>query len=64
MKFIILTSKYDGIRRVYVNPSQICFLGVTEKESTLIQFSGAEQNYIEVVESPESVLRLCEEVTE
>ena len=65
MKFIILTRKYDG-KAVYVNPKQICFMGgnVQDEDSTVIQFCGDDENYIQVKESPEAIAELCKEETE
>lgn len=65
MKFIILTRKYDG-KAVYVNPKQICFMGINarDEDSTVIQFCGDDENYIQVLESPETISELCKWVTE
>ena len=65
MRFIILTRKYDG-KAVYVNPKQICFMGINaqDESSTVIQFSGDDENYIQVIESPEVIIGLCKGVTE
>lgn len=59
MKFIILTRKYDG-KKVYVNQTQICFMGsmAGEGDGTMIQFSGHDENYILVLESPEAIMNL------
>lgn len=65
MKFIILTRKYDG-KVVYVNPKQICFMGsnANNEDGTVIQFCGDDENYIQVLESPEAISGLCKVVTE
>ena len=65
MQFIILTRKYDG-KAVYVNPKYICFMGANahDEDSTVIQFCGDDENYIQVLESPEAIAELCKEVTE
>ena len=65
MQFIILTRKYDG-KAMYVNPKHICFMGINARDenSTVIQFLGNYENYIEVKESPESILNLCKVVEE
>lgn len=65
MQFIILTRIADG-KAVYVNPKQICFMGITanNETGTLIQFCGEEENYIQVLESPETIAELCKGVTE
>ena len=62
MQFIILTRRSDG-EAVYVNPKQICFMGITANNDTLIQFCGEDANYIQVLESPETIAELCKEVT-
>lgn len=65
MKFIILTRKHDG-KKVYINPTQICFMGSmgSEGDGTIIQFPGDDGNYIQVLESPEAISGLCKLVTE
>ena len=65
MQFIILTRISDG-KAVYVNPEQICFMDTTanNENGTLIQFCGADENYIQVLESPETIAELCKGVTE
>ncbi len=64
MKFIILTKAFDG-KAVYVNPKHICFMGITSNgNDTLIQFCGDDENYIRVLESPETIAELCKGVTE
>ena len=65
MQFIILTRISDG-KAVYVNPKQICFMGITanNETGTLIQFCGDDENYIQVLESPETIAELCKGVTE
>lgn len=63
MQFIILTGVFDG-KAVYVNPKQICFVCITANTGTLIQFCGYDDNYIEVLESPETIAELCKGVTE
>ena len=63
MQFIILTRISDG-KAVYVNPKQICFMGTYSENSTLVQFCGDDENYIQVLESPETIAELCKGVTE
>ena len=63
MNFIILSRRSDG-KAVYVNPKQICFVGITANSGTLIQFCGDDENYIQVLESPEAIAELCKGVTE
>ena len=64
MRFIILT-RYDG-KKVYVNPTQICFISVVGNvvDNTIIHFSGNNENCIQVLESPEAISELCKWVTE
>jgi hypothetical protein len=59
MQFIILTRKSDG-KAVYVNPKQICFITADSECGTLIQFCGNDENYIQVLESLETIAGLCE----
>ena len=64
MQFIILTRISNG-KAVYVNPKQIiCFMSITDNTGTLIQFCGDEENYIQVLESPETIVELCKGVME
>ena len=65
MQFIILTRKYDG-KAVYVNPKHVCFMGINaqDEDSTVIQFCGDDENYIQVKESPEAISKLCKVVAE
>lgn len=63
MQFIILTRISDG-KAVYVNPKQICFVGITANTGTLIQFCGDDENHIQVLESPETIAELFKGVTE
>ena len=65
MKFIMLTRKYDG-KKVYANPKHICFMSINAQDgnSTVIQFCGDDENYIQVLESPEAILELCKGVTD
>ncbi len=59
MRLIVVTREADG-KKIYVNPEQVCAvyphykLGV----KTVIQFSGAEENYLEVLESAESIANM------
>ena len=67
MKFVIFTRPSDRTK-VYVNPNQICavYQKYSNKDITIIQFSGNEENYVEVLESVEAVMHvICGmEVTE
>ncbi len=55
MKLIIVTRQIDG-EKMYVNPEQICAIyPYHKKESTVIQFSGTKEKYLDVKESPESI---------
>ena len=58
MQLIIVTRQIDG-EKMYVNPEQICAIYPYYKgESTVIQFAGAEENYLDVRESPESIVSM------
>ena len=63
MQFIILTRICDG-KAVYINPKQICFMDRYAQNGALIQFCGDDENYIMVLESPETIAELCKGVTE
>ena len=56
MKMITVTRMVDG-EKVYVNPENICavYPRFDNKEITVIQFSGNDENYLEVIESEDSV---------
>lgn len=58
MRFIILTRVSDG-QDIYVNPSQV--VSITRcygKATTMVYLVG--ETYHEVLESPETVVRLCQ----
>ena len=58
MRLIILTRLIDGAK-MYVNPEQICAVyPYYKKGTTVIQFAGEENNFIEVLESPDSIASL------
>lgn len=60
MRLITLTRKSDGTK-MYVNPENVCAVyQYYKKESTVIQFAGAEENFLEVLESVDSVAELLE----
>ena len=67
MKFVIFTRPSDRTK-VYVNPKQICavYQKYSNKDITIIQFSGDGENYVEVLESVEAVMHIIcgMEVTE
>lgn len=67
MKFVIFTRPSDRTK-VYVNPNQICavYQKYSNKDITIIQFSGDGENYVEVLESVEAVMHIIcgMEVTE
>ena len=56
MRLIIVSRKIDGAK-VYVNPENICavYPRWNNKEITIIQFPGSDENYLEVIESVDSV---------
>lgn len=58
MKLIIVTRWDDG-EKMYVNPEQICAIyPCYKKESTVIQFARARESYLDVKESPESIVNM------
>lgn len=60
MRLIIVTRQIDGAK-MYVNPEKICAVyPYYKKDSTVIQFAGAEENYLEVLESVDSVANMME----
>lgn len=61
MRMIIVSRKIDGAK-VYVNPENICavYQRYDNKEITIIQFSGSDENYLEVIESADSVACMME----
>ena len=55
MRLITLTRKIDGAK-VYVNPEKICAVyPYYKKDSTVIQLAGDNDNFIEVLESVDSI---------
>ena len=56
MKMISVSRMVDGAK-VYVNPDNICavYPRFDNNEITVIQFSGNDENYLEVIESVDSV---------
>ena len=61
MNVIIVSRKIDGAK-VYVNPENICavYQRYDNKEITIIQFTGSDENYLEVIESADSVAGMME----
>ena len=61
MRLIIVSRKIDGAK-VYVNPENICavYPHWKNKEITIIQFSGSDENFLEVIESVDSVASMME----
>ena len=60
MRLIIVTRKIDGAK-IYVNPEQFCAVyPYYKKDSTVIQFAGAEENYLEVLENVDSIANMIE----
>lgn len=66
-KYIVLTRSIDG-ERILANPQNIAFATTRYKKKksniTLIQFTGSRDNYIEVTESIDTVMKLLDEVME
>ena len=62
MRLIIVSRKIDGVK-VYVNPENICavYPRWDNKETTIIQFPGNDENYLEVIESADSVASMMED---
>ena len=61
MRMIIVSRMSDG-EKVYVNPENVCavYPCFDNKEITIIQFSGNDNNYLEVIESVDSVACMME----
>lgn len=56
---LIVVTRHDG-KKVYVNPEQVCavYPYYKQEDKTVIQFSGTEENYLEVLESAESIANM------
>ena len=65
MKFIILTRPNDG-EKVYCNVDNIStfYRNYGDKNKTVVQFVRGEDCYINVLESPESIINLIKRVME
>lgn len=61
MRVIIVSRRVDGAK-IYVNPENICavYPHFGNEEVTVIQFPGSEENYLEVIESTDSVASMME----
>ena len=60
MRLIIVTRAIDGVK-IYVNPEKVCAVyPYYKRDSTVIQFAGAEENYLEVLESADSIANMME----
>ena len=61
MRLIVVTREADG-QKIYVNPEQVCavYPYYKQDDKTVVQFAGAEGNYLEVLESVESVANMIE----
>lgn len=59
MRLIVVTREADG-KKIYVNPEQVCavYPYFKQEDKTVIQFSGEEKNYLEVLESAESIANM------
>lgn len=59
MRLIVVTREADG-KKIYVNPEQVCavYPYYKQEDKTVIQFSGAEENYLEVLESADSIANM------
>lgn len=62
MRLIVVTRHADG-KKIYVNPEQVCavYPYFKREDITVIQFSGTDENYLEVLESADSVACMMEE---
>lgn len=60
MRLIIVTRAIDGAK-MYINPENVCAVyPFYKRDTTVIQFAGAEENYLEVLESAESIANMME----
>lgn len=60
MRLIIVTRAIDRAK-MYVNPENVCAVyPYYKRDSTVIQFAGAEENYLEVTESADSIANMME----
>ena len=59
MRLIVVTRHADS-KKMYINPEQVCavYPYYKQEEKTVIQFSGAEENYLEALESAESIANM------
>lgn len=59
MRLIVVTRYADG-KKIYVNPEQVCavYPYFQQEDKTVIQFSGAENNYLVALESAESIANM------
>lgn len=59
MRLIVVTRHADG-KKIYVNPELVCavYPYYKREDKTVIQLSGAEENYLEVLESAESIANM------
>lgn len=65
MKWITLT-KFTDRGKAYINASQICavYRKYSDNNVTIVDFVGADEKYLEVLESPEAIMNLIKgEVT-
>ena len=64
MRFIRLTRDVDG-KMVLINPLQIrAVYEYFDKGSTVVDYSGSDEGYIEVRESVETIEKMVEQVSE
>lgn len=60
MRLTIATRAIDGAK-VYVNPEKVCAVyPYYKRDTTVIQLAGAEENYLVVVESADSIANMME----
>lgn len=60
-KLFLVTRKIDG-KKMYVNTANVCVVCpcYLDETTTIIQFSGSDENYIEVLESSDTVANMME----
>ena len=59
MRLIVVTRYADG-KKIYVNLEQVCavYSCFKQEDKTIIQFSGEEKNYLEVLECADSIANM------
>lgn len=62
MRTIVVTRECDH-QKIYLNPSLICavYPHYRKEDVTIIQFAGADENYLKVMESSATVASMMDE---